>query len=309
MNFPNSMKVIITSIAALLMLNVFAQEKELVIIGTMHTVPSVVSHSYKPLLKYAKGYKPEALFVEDISPEDTLSLKNFTPRFLKLADSVSQVNIIDEQRFQFLRAKQLSDMDSCDFSFLANAYLQKRDRANHTYYNYLKTYGTAGSKKPQRRENEDLIFPLAVSMGITELLPIDDHQTEPEYQRAWENAMEAGKEGDNLILVKLIKKDNRNCIWPAMWGNLGKYTNKPETLQRYYEINSCRYVTDPNEYSRAVQQLWDGRNMRIAENIAEQLKKHPYQKSVLIIGAGHVISIKEALAQVYPELKVKLMYD
>jgi hypothetical protein len=118
-----------------------------------------------------------------------------------------------------------------------------------------------------------------------------------------------GKEGDNLILVKLIKKDNRNCIWPAMWGNLGKYTNKPETLQRYYEINSCRYVTDPNEYSRAVQQLWDGRNMRIAENIAEQLKKHPYQKSVLIIGAGHVISIKEALAQVYPELKVKLMYD
>jgi hypothetical protein len=121
--------------------------------------------------------------------------------------------------------------------------------------------------------------------------------------------MEAGKEGDNLILVKLIKKDNRNCIWPAMWGNLGKYTNKPETLQRYYEINSCRYVTDPNEYSRAVQQLWDGRNMRIAENIAEQLKKHPYQKSVLIIGAGHVISIKEALAQVYPELKVKLMYD
>ena len=157
--------------------------KELLIIGTMPTVPSVVSHSYKPLLKYAKEYNPEAIFVEDISPEDTLSLKNFTPRFLKLADSVSQVNIIDEQRFQILRAKQLSDMDSCDFSFLANAYLQKRDRANHTYYNYLKTYGTAGSKKPQRRENEDLIFPLAVSMGITELLPVDDHQTEPDHLR------------------------------------------------------------------------------------------------------------------------------
>ena len=74
MKFYNSIKVIFTSIAALLILNVFAQEKELLIIGTMHTVPSVVSHSYKPLLKYAKEYKPEAIFVEDISPEDTLSL-------------------------------------------------------------------------------------------------------------------------------------------------------------------------------------------------------------------------------------------
>ena len=303
------MKVIITSIAALLVLNVFAQEKDLLIIGTMHTVPSVVSHSYKPLLNYAKKYRPEAIFVEDIRPEDTLSLKNFTPRFLKLADSVAQVDVIDEQRFMILRAKQLLDMDSCDFSFLANAYLQKRDRANYTYYNYLKLYGIVGSKKPMRRENEDLIFPLAISMGITELLPVDDHQTEPEYQRAWENAMEAGKESDNLMLFKLIKKDTRKCIWPAMWGNLGKYTNKQETLQRYYEINSCRYITEPNEYSQTVQQLWDGRNLRIAVNIAEQLKNSSYQKSVLIIGAGHVISVRDALSQVYPELKVKLMYD
>lgn len=30
---------------------------------------------------------------------------------------------------------------------------------------------------------------------------------------------------------------------------------------------------------------------------------------IIRIGAGHVISVKEMLKQVYPELQVKLMYD
>lgn len=297
-------------IAALLIQNAAAQEKELLIIGTMHEVPNIVSHSYKPLLKYATKYGPEAIFVEDIHPDDTLSLKNFTPRFLALADSLSLVCPIDEQRFQDLRAKHLADMDSSDYAFLANAYLQMRDRANYTYYDYLKTYRTVGAKKPLRRENEDLIFPLAISMGITELLPVDDHQAEPEYQRAWNTAMKACKDTDDeSMLIKLIKKDRRSCILPAIMGRLGIFTNRPSTLQRYYQINSCRYYTVPNEYSQAVQKLWDDRNYRIATNIAEQLRALPYHKSILVIGAGHVISVREMLKQVYPELRVVLMYE
>ena len=196
-------------------------DKELLIIGTMHEVPGIVSHSYRPLLQYAKRYGPEAIFTEDIRPDDTLSLKNFTPRFLHLADSLSRVNIVDEERFQDLRTKQLSDMDSSDFAFLSDAYLQKRDRANYAYYDYLKTYGTAGAEKPTRRENGDLIFPLAVSMGITELLPVDDHQTEPEYQRAWDSAMRAIQNSDDeQILLKLLKKDTRGSgqDFGAGWG-------------------------------------------------------------------------------------------
>lgn len=296
--------------AAFLIQNAVAQEKELLIVGTMHEVPSIVSHSYGPLLKYARKYRPEAIFVEDICPDDTLSMKNFTPKFLKLADSLAQVGNMDEQRFLSLKSKSLSAMDANDFAFLANAYLQKRDRANYFYYNYLEKYGIAGSKKPLRKENGDLIFPLAVSMGITELLPVDDHQQEPAYQCAWNKAMKAEKgTGDDLIFSKILKKDSRSKVWPALWGRLGKHTNKPATLQRFYLINSCRYVTKPNEYSEAVRKIWDERNRRIATNIAGQMKAHSYQKHILVIGAGHVISIKEMLKQVYPELKVKLMSD
>jgi hypothetical protein len=304
------MRIIFALLVVLSVQNAIAQEKELLIIGTMHEVPTIVKHSYRPLLKYAKKYQPEAIFVEDVRPDDTLSLKNFTPRFLKLADSISNVNTIDERRFHHLRAKQLTEMDTDDFAFLSDAYLQKRDRANYTYYEYLKTYGITGAKKPLRNENGDLIFPLAISMGITELVPVDDHQTEPEYQRAWRNAMKASSgTGDDLILAKLMKKDSRSRVWPALLGKLGKHTNKPATLQRFYEMNSCRYVTKPNEYSQAVQRLWDERNYRIAENIAEQMKAHPYHKGILVIGAGHVISVKEMLKQVYPELQVKLVRD
>ncbi len=81
----SKMRIIFALIIALSVQSAIAQEKELLIIGTMHEVPTIVKHSYKPLLKYAKKYKPEAIFVEDIRPDDTLSLKNFTPRFLKLS--------------------------------------------------------------------------------------------------------------------------------------------------------------------------------------------------------------------------------
>ena len=312
------MRKLISFLIAILMVPVaHAQEegerhvsKELLIIGTMHEVPSIVKRSYRPLLKYAKNYQPEAIYTEDIRPNDTLSLKNYTPKFLNIADSLSRTETIDEERFMGLKKKHLSELSSDDYAFLAKAYLIKRDRANYSYYNYLKTYGTAGSKKALRNEKGDLINPLAIAMGITELIPVDDHQTEKEYQRAWSKSLKAVREtGDDAVLSKLFKRDRQKRVWPSLWGKLGKYTNKPETLHRYYLINSCRYATHQNESTDAVKQLWDGRNRRIAENLTEHIKANPYHRNVLIIGAGHVISVKEMLKQIYPELQVRLLGD
>ena len=301
-------KIFVIMMAVLQAPTAYAQDKELLIIGTMHEVPSIVSRSYKPLLKYARNYMPEAIYTEDIRPNDTLSLKNFTPKFLSIADSLSRTETIDEERFQELKKKRLSELGSDDYAFLTKTYLMKRDRANYSYYNYLKTYGIAGSKKALRNENGDLIIPLAIAMGITELIPVDDHQTEKEYQLAWSKSIKAIKEtGDDAVLSKLFKRDRQKRVWPSLWGKLGKYTNKQETLHRYYLVNSCRYVNHQNESTNAVRQLWDGRNHRIAENLAEKIKANPYQRNILIIGAGHVISVQEMLKQIYPELKVKLM--
>lgn len=129
-----------------------AQEKELLIIGTMHTVPTIVKNSYKPLLNYAVKYKPEAIYVEYIHPDDTLSINVYTPKFLEKSDSLKQKYQINEKNFIKIKDKKLADLTKNDFSFLTQAYLLKRDKANYEYYKYLSLYGIGGAKKPLRNE-------------------------------------------------------------------------------------------------------------------------------------------------------------
>lgn len=45
----------------------------------------------------------------------------------------------------------------------------------------------------------------------------------------------------------------------------------------------------------------------MAENIAKHIITNHYQKHILIVGAGHVVSISKVLKEIYPSLKVILM--
>lgn len=287
-----------------------AQKKELLIIGTMHTVPNIVKNAYRPLLKYAIDYAPEAIYVEYIQARDTISLKNHTPQFLRQSDSIQRECSIDEVSFRLLRKKKLTELNNEEYHLLAMSYLAQRDKANYSYYNYLATYGIEGCKEPKKNESEDLSFKLAIRMGITELYSIDNHQTDKLYYEAWDKAITDGKiNGNTNILNELIKTNNKQRILPSFFGNLGKYTNRTEVLQRYYLMNSFRFAPYVNEYTQAVAKYWDERNLQIALNISEQIKEKPYIKNILIVGAGHVISLQKALNVIYPDLQVKLMSE
>ena len=162
----------------------------------------------------------------------------------------------------------------------------------------------------KKNESEDLSFKLAIRMGITELYSIDNHQTDKLYYEAWDKAITDGKiNGNTNILNELIKTNNKQRILPSFFGNLGKYTNRTEVLQRYYLMNSFRFAPYVNEYTQAVAKYWDERNLQIALNISEQIKEKPYIKNILIVGAGHVISLQKALNVIYPDLQVKLMSE
>lgn len=303
-------KCLLFSIGVLIALFCSAQERGLLIIGTMHTIPKIVINSYKPLLDYAVEYKPEAIYVEYIHPDDTLSLHVYTPRFLEKSDSLKQKLEIDEQRFIRLKEKRFADLTVNDFRFLSQAYLLRRDKANHMYYKYLSSYGIGGAENPQGNENEDLTFKLASRMGLAELFPIDDHQSDKEYDKAWESAVrESRKNGDVKFLDKLTEENKKGSVSAALQGRLGKYTNNPKTLERYYQINSFRFVSHPNAYAESVEQYWEQRNSRMAENIVKHMKTTPYQRNVLIVGAGHVISLSKALKKICPDLKVTLMHE
>lgn len=287
-----------------------AQEKELLIIGTMHTVPTIVKNSYKPLLNYAVKYKPEAIYVEYIHPDDTLSINVYTPKFLEKSDSLKQKYQINEKNFIKIKDKKLADLTKNDFSFLTQAYLLKRDKANYEYYKYLSLYGIGGAKKPLRNENDDLTFKLAAQMSITYLFPIDDHQSDKEYYKAWNNALrESENNSDIKILNKLTRKNKRGLVIASLLGKLGKYSNSPKTINRYYLINSFRFANHSNAYTDLVEKYWEQRNQRMAENIVAHIMTNPYKKNVLIVGAGHVISLSNALKTICPSLKVILMCE
>lgn len=303
-------KLFLLILGVLIALFCSAQEKELLIIGTMHTVPTIVKNSYKPLLNYAVKYKPEAIYVEYIHHDDTLSINTYTPKFLEKSDSLKQKYQIDEKYFINIKDKKLADLTENDFSFLSQAYLLKRDKANYEYYKYLSLYGIGGAKKPLRNENDDLTFKLAAQMNITYLFPIDDHQSDEEYYKAWNNALrESEKNGDIKILHKLIRKNKRGLMIASLMGKLGKYTNSPKTINRYYLINSFRFANHPNAYTDLVEEYWEQRNQRMAENIVAHIMTNPYKKNVLIVGAGHVISLSNALKTICPSLKVILMCE
>lgn len=87
------MKTLITLIIVFILSisNLSSQEnqQEILIVGTMHTVPKIVKNSYKPMLRFAKKYKPEAIYVESPMANDSISweylkkvglkdIKNFT---------------------------------------------------------------------------------------------------------------------------------------------------------------------------------------------------------------------------------------
>ncbi len=299
---------IIILIISLTSLNSFGQEKEVLIIGTMHTVPKIVKNSYKPLLKFTKKYKPEAIYVERVHPTDTISLNNYSRKFIKQSDSLKKVFVFNTKRFSHLKTSDLDRFTSADFKFMAKSYIVKRDFANYYYYNYLRKHGIKGSKKSLRNENANLTSKLAIAMNLKHIYAMDDQQTNKEYHSFWKKCVKIGaNNGDNKINKKLNKKDYNSSIIPGILGRLGKHINKPKSLQRMHLLNSFRYVKNKNADCTNATKYWDERNYRMAKNIAEQIIKNPFQKNIVIVGAGHVIGIKKELEKHFSKITVKLI--
>lgn len=286
------------------------KSKEVFIMGTMHTVPKIVKNSYKPLLTYAIKYKPEAIYAERVRPNDTISLHYYYKKFVRKSDSVKKSFTPNKQRFKSLHEKGIVGFTKEDYEFIITSYLVKKDYANYYHYTYLKKYGVKGSKKPLRNENADLTSQLAIALQIQHIHAMDDQQTNAAYHKAWRKCAESGVlNGDNEINRKLNKKDYNSAVIPAIFGNLGKHTNKLKSLNRMHLLNSFRYVQNRNTDCQNATKYWDERNFRMARNIAEQVIEKEHKKNIVIVGAGHVIGLKEALEKNYPELKVQLMYE
>lgn len=299
--------------------NTNAQEtqKEILIVGTMHTVPKIVKKSYKPMLRRAKKYDPTAIFVESPKGNDTLSweyLKNGWSEnykaFYHLSDSLRNNFSPNSDKLNSILKKSFNNMTPEDLDFMIKLFAYRRDNANYDFYSYIKKHGVNGPKKPTRHEDGDLTFKLALSKNIKLLKSMDDQQTNGEYHDAWSKCRKEGQSnGNNAISIKLNKKEYNSAILPAIFRGLGRHTNKRKSLERLHTLSSFTYVNIETEGCTEGERYWNERNNRMAKNIATQVMASDSKRNIVIVGASHVIGLEKALKANYPNLKIVLVGD
>ncbi len=292
------------------------QQKEVLIIGTMHQVPKTLKNSYRPLYKAALSYEPDAIYVETAMPDDDESwaylkdgYSNFLRDFYSVSDSMRQAYDFDAERHQELFALRYSSLQTEDIRTLLRDYLYLRDAANFKLYKYVQKYGLDYDKS-LRNEDNDLSHRLAIHLGHREIYATDDQRTNAEFHEAY---AECVKTTANTSTDKKAKKINRKLTWraigPSIFGRYGINGNKTKNLILLDSLSAMRYSTGAHESCDLAIDYWDQRNHRIAKNLAEQILKSDRSKHLLVIGGAHVIGIQQELSEQYPQIKVILMDD
>lgn len=292
-------------------------QKEVFIIGTMHTVPKIVKKSYKPMLRRAKKYNPQAIYVESPMANDSISWEYLKKgwskgyqRFYILSDSLKKSFNFNEAKFNQILAKSLAEMNQKDLTYLVKSFGYKRDNGNFDYYRYIRKHGVKGAKKPTRHEDGDLTYKLALKLGHKMVFNMDDQRTNGEYHSAWSKCSKEGQtNGNNTISHKLNKRDYNSAKIPAIFRSLGKHVNKRKNLERLHTMSSFSYVIEDTEGCKQGRRYWRERNERMADNIATQILASNNERNVVIVGASHVVGLEKALKENYPALKIKLMND
>ena len=311
-------QITLISILFLSIFNLLAQkqQQEVLIVGTMHTVPKIVKKSYKPMLRFAKKYNPEAIFVESPMANDTISWeylkegwsKNYQ-RFYKLSDSLQKNFNFNQTKFNILSTKNLKDLNADEINYLINSYGYKRDNGNYELLSYIKKYGIDGAKKPTRHEDGDLTYKLSINQNL-KVTNMDDQQTNDLYHNGWTKCNKEGsKNGSNAIGSDINRKQYNAAKIPAILRKLGKHTNKRASLEGLHTMSSFSYVTEDTEGCLEGRKYWNERNMRMAKNIASQVLESGKTKNIVMVGAAHVIGIEKELKTNYPTLKVILMNE
>ena len=311
-------QITLISILFLSIFNLLAQkqQQEILIVGTMHTVPKIVKKSYKPMLRFAKKYNPEAIYVESPMANDTISWeylkegwsKNYQ-QFYKLSDSLQKNFNFNQTKFNVLSTKDLKDLNADEIDYLINSYGYKRDNGNFELLSYIKKHGIKGAKKPTRHEDGDLTYKLAINQNL-KVINMDDQQTNGLYHPAWKKCLKEGrKNGSNAIGSKINKKQYNSAKIPAILRKLGKHTNKRKSLESLHKMSSFNYITEDTEGCLEGRKYWNERNMRMAKNIGSQVVESGKIRNIVMVGASHVIGLEKELKANYPDLKVILMNE
>ena len=299
------------TILLLLNVNLSAQEQqEILIVGDMHQLPGIVKRAYKPMVKKILKYQPELIMAEYSKKGDTAAMGEWNSKFKEAYLKQQKSYQLNETEISRLKELPNTKLDSLQYRKLQAYYLSIGDQANHRMYRYFSRHGATAKFKPYGNQNPDLTFQLMRKLNIKAIYGVDSHKGYQGYWPAWQRALKAGTEEGRKTFKKVMRKDSWGNIFAGMSWSLGRYTNKPETLDTYYRINSLRFEGFSGDDYDLQMKKWDDRNVNMAKNILEVLKNNSeVKRSVLIVGAGHAKAVSQELKRLDPNIKVIMYHD
>ncbi|WP_296320841.1 DUF5694 domain-containing protein [Winogradskyella sp.] len=288
----------------------FSQEQqEILIVGDMHQLPGIVKRAYKPMVKKIMKYNPELIMAEYSKTGDTAAMGEWNSKFKDAYIKKSQNYTYDENEISSLLNTSNTKLDSLQYRKLQAYYLSIGDQGNHRMYGYFARHGATKKFKPYGNQNPDLTFQLMRQLNLKSVYGVDSHEGYNGYWPAWQRALKQGTEEGKKTFKKTMRKDTWGTAFAGASWSLGRYTNKPSTLDAYYRVNSLRFKGFSGEDYDLQQKKWDDRNVNMAKNILEVLSKNDVQRSVLIVGAGHAKAVSQELKKLDANLKVVMYND
>lgn len=300
------------------------EKTEILLVGVFHSIPdSIGACNWQPTYQKLVAYQPDQIAVEEVAPNDTASLRhslgeNYRHLFdsITLAYTGSKINVSDSirtyydlllekddpvLRLQLWKYYHLGlDMGNRDFQTFQiaqnfNDYVHYLDTAKAWDESFLKKYerfvsGTRNS------EFFNIIYPLAMKMGINYLYPTDDKITYPIQSEVFERFSDELEGTEYMNRMNLFWEDfNKTEAQQLAKCNGLAFVNSSAWIEKT-DYGQAHILDDANNvaYKKYVE-VWYQRNASIAERIIKAANESEAKKMAVFYGYMHVAPVKKQL--------------
>jgi hypothetical protein len=295
-----------------------AAKKEILLVGSIHHIDSAFAGNWHKLKTTLLNYKPDMICVEYRLPTDTLSLQNSMGKniFYRL-DSIGRSWITEENKLseeslpfraeikKFSQYYVTADFANANFhAFKLNRYFERELDKNSS--NGIVKQVRRIKNSLMRNEYWNVVFPVADSLKISYLYPVDDWTYNLDFSLAYQSWSAELKGTDHL------KK------WTDFFAEFGKTENaRIQSLDALEFVNAAEWQKNTdygqskilldagNKSYQEWVDLWHKRNNKIASNILEVTNKHQSTRTAVVFGYMHIPVIKAGLAALDKNFTVK----
>lgn len=312
-----------------------AQQSEILLVGVLHEIPETQKCNWEKPYQQLFRYKPDQVAVEWMMPDDPLSLnKAYGPTYRSKFDSImlqlegGRVNIKDSIALYSKRLQQNAnpyfrfklwqyyylniDIGNAEYQLFcvlngSNAWMSSFDSSGSAAKFFLRNLRRAKSDM-KNTEHYNMVFPLALAMGIELLYPTDDKSTYTYQSGAFGRLAEALK--GTAVYKKMEafwqrytateNEQKKNC-------DAVTFINRKEWLDST-DVGQVRILSEADHSDvRDYATIWYYRNKSIAKRINEAVIKSKAKRMAVFYGNMHIYPLKMYLEEM--GYKVKLLSD